>query len=172
MLPVSLIFSFRCVWPFQGFLDGRNVFVIKRACVAVLVSGLSFRVPSEGQTPVSICFWPIFSDSALLHCCCLAVLALVMFFLSHKSSFCLIFPSRFLSSVISLTSHNFFHLFVCYDHASFVGTLCTISGSILLYGHNSMGRHKIPEGENLNMMLLWLSQGLYEPHTHFCSLAC
>jgi len=50
-IPVNkyIIFSFRCVWPLQGFLGGRNVFVIKLACVAVLLLGLSSRVPRQHQ---------------------------------------------------------------------------------------------------------------------------
>jgi hypothetical protein len=45
-----------------------------------------------------------------------------------------------------------------------------ISGSVLLYGHISMGGHNNPEVENLNMLLQMLLQGLYEPYTHFCPL--
>jgi len=76
----------------------------------------------------------------------------------------------FVERMSKLMSHNFFKHFVCYVHASVIGTLCTITDSILLYRCVSMGGHIIPEAEKSNTMLWLLFQGLYQLHTHFCPL--
>jgi len=84
------------------------------------------------------------------------------------SSFCLIFPSRFLSSSINWLSTILFQNFVCYGHASFVRTLCMISDSIRLYGQFSMGGHIIPDAEKSNTIVWTHLQGLYQLLTRFC----
>jgi hypothetical protein len=76
------------------------------------------RVPSQYQMSVSICFWPISSDSALLNCCCLAVLTLAMFFLSNQS----ISWAQFLPHF----SISFFKLCYKFDFAQFFSTVCLL----------------------------------------------
>jgi len=65
-----------------------------------------------------VCFWPIFSDSALLHCCYLAVLALAVFFLSHQS----ISWAQFLPHFAIL----FLKLCYKFDFTYFFSTFCLL----------------------------------------------
>jgi hypothetical protein len=95
-----------------------------------------------------------------------------MFLLIHPSiswvQFLPHFSVSFLKLCCKLASHNFLKHLVCCDHVSFIGTLCTISDSIVLYRHITMGGHIIPELEKSNMMLWTLLQGLCQLLTCFC----
>ena len=105
---------FWCAWPLQNFLDGRTVFIIKpvfRPCMCGCTFARIFIHSAWSNLChikinclfVYLCSWPIFLDSALLHCCYLEVLALLlMFLLMHlECRYSLICHSHFLSDLIS-----------------------------------------------------------------------
>ena len=167
---VSPELSFPCVCPLQSFSDGRNVFISKPVfgyCMYGCTCARSFiqsawsilcHIKSKCLF-VSLCFWPIFLDSALLHCCYLDIRAVLMIvLLMHQSiSWVQVLPHfsfSILSSVISwlpTTSSNILYVMVMLQST---GTLCVISDGILLHGYISMGGHIIPEAWKVNMAVM------------------
>ena len=122
--------SLPCAWPLQNFLDGRTVFIFKPVC-RPCTCGCTFAnifIHSAWSNLCHIkinclflylCSWTIFLDSALLHCCYLEFLALLlMFLLLNQSVSCVqILPHlsfSFLELSYKLISHNVFKHVVCY----------------------------------------------------------
>lgn len=115
-------------------------------CVDALVPGFSSRAHGIISAAsrlnvwwfVSLCSWLIYLDSALLHCCYLDFLALLMIFSANASirllSACSAsLFSRILSSIISwlpIVSSNILYVTVVLQPS---GTLCVISDGIILY---------------------------------------
>ena len=108
---------------------------------------------------VSLCSWPIFLDSALLHCCYLDILAVLMMMtmclLMHQSiSWVQVLPHfsfSYLELCYKLTSHNFFKHFVCYDSDSVIRrSVCDFTwySFVWIYQHGWTHRSRSAEGEN------------------------
>jgi hypothetical protein len=79
-----------CTTSWRGEMLSLSLFS-ELVCMVVLVPGLSSRVlgvisPSQDQIFISLCSWSIFLDSALLYCCYLAIIALLMMFLQMHQS--------------------------------------------------------------------------------------
>ena len=144
-------------------------------CVTVLLLSYSSRVlgvisamsTSNVWLLVSLHSWPIFLDSALLHCCYLEVLALLMMFLlMHQSiswvqvlSYC---RSLFLSSVISwfpTISSNMLYVMVLFQ-------------MVFFHMDISAWMRTLFQKQRRRTQLLWsLLQCLYQIHTHFLPLS-
>jgi hypothetical protein len=95
---VFLLNSFRCVWPMQSFLEGRNVYTVKPIFKSYMYGCTCARIQSQGAVSslcrvkikylfVSIFSWSIFLNFAFLHGCYLEIIALLMMLLLMPQSF-------------------------------------------------------------------------------------
>ena len=126
-LCVSLKLSFWCAWPLQTLLNEKMCSLLSQCSDPVGVA-LSFSSRMLGVIHamsksnvwliVSLCSWPRYIDSALLHCCYLEVLALLMtYLLKHQSiSWGQVLPYfsfYFLELCYKLVSYNFLKNLAC-----------------------------------------------------------